>query len=103
MCISERFPFLKKLICLILEMYHLAAVFCFNFSHYIRTTRKPETLKGLKQKAPQHFKPFCSLTCTHNLISLGAEGLEVIKYTARGKQNYLVFLTRAKMKPTLVL
>lgn len=103
MRISERFPFLKKLICLILEMYHLAAVFCFNFSHYIRTTRKPETLKGLKQKAPQHFKPFCSLTCTHNLISLGAEGLEVIKYTARGKQNYLVFLTRAKMKSTLVL
>lgn len=82
-------------------MYHLAAVFCFNFSQYIRTTRKTETLKGLKQKALQHFKPFCSLTCTCNLLSLGAERLEVIKHIAIRKQNYLVLLLKLKLSPHL--
>lgn len=80
-------------------MYHLAAVFCFNFSHYIRTTRKKETLKGLKQKALQHFKPSLSLTRTYNLISLRAQRLEVIKYTAIRKQSYLVVLTQAEVQP----
>lgn len=78
-------------------MYHLAAVFCFNFSHYIRTTRKTGTLKGLKQKALQHFKPFHSLTCTCNLLPLGAERLEVIKHIAIRKQNYLLLLLKLKI------
>lgn len=83
-------------------MYHLAAVFCFNFSHYIRTTRKKETLKGLKQKALQRFKPSLSLTRTYNLISLRAQRLEAIKYTAIRKQRYLVVLTQAEVQPTFV-
>lgn len=82
-------------------MYHLAAVFCFNFLHYIRTTRKAETLEGLKQKTLQHFKPFCSLICTCNLLSLGTEKFEAIKCMAVRKQNYLILLLKLKLSPYL--
>lgn len=89
------------LICLILQLNHLAAVFGFHFSHHIRPTRKAETLEGIKpkKKSLQHFRPFCSLNCTWSLLVLRGLGLSKAK---AGSKVPFGAASQAGAEPTLV-